>query len=293
MRNQLLDRVLCVAGFSPVNETRGKPFKDPALQINLAQQQPAGIRSDHSAVEGSYDLPTSNALKLKLFFRTLLVHTGPLLLHYFVYGEQIMPERPSCDQKRTLLYAEYLAEDLLLGLPQRQFVFTIPKMLRPSFKADKRLFGEVSRLIFSLLSEFFSLAAGRELLCACVVSYQSFGEFARFHLHWHVLVLEGGFTSYDRFVDLPLSTGEGMLKSWKHSGFSIESGTRLFSKADREAAGQYVVRSATSAEKIHYDPATDTVVWTAAPKGFHKGKAQTFKGHEFVDQLGAHLPPGT
>ena len=62
---------------------------------------------------------------------------------------------PSCDQKRTLLYAEYLAEDLLLDLPHRQFVFTIPKILRPYFKADKRLFGEVSRLIFSLLSDFF------------------------------------------------------------------------------------------------------------------------------------------
>ena len=79
---------------------------------------------------------------------------------------------PSCDQKRTLLYAEYLAEDLLLDLPHRQFVFTIPKILRPYFKSDKRLFGEVSKLIFSLLSEFFSLAARQELLCACVVSYQ-------------------------------------------------------------------------------------------------------------------------
>jgi hypothetical protein len=29
-----------------------------------------------------------------------------------------------------------------------------------------------------------------------------------------------------------------MLKDWKHSGFSIESDTRLFSKADREAACQ-------------------------------------------------------
>lgn len=38
---------------------------------------------------------------------------------------------PSCDQKRTLLYAEYLAEDLLLELPHRQFVFTIPKILPP------------------------------------------------------------------------------------------------------------------------------------------------------------------
>ena len=72
--------------------------------------------------------------------------------------------------------------------------FTIPKILRHSFKFDKRLFGEVSKLIFSLLSEFFSLAAGQELLCACVISYQSFGEFARFHPHWHVMALEGGFT---------------------------------------------------------------------------------------------------
>jgi len=119
---------------------------------------------------------------------------------------------PSCDQKRTLLYAEYLAEDLLLDLPHRQFVFTIPKILRPYFKSDKHLFGEVSRLIFSLLSNFFSLAAGRPLLCACVVSYQSFGEFARFHPHWHVLILEGGFTQYDRFVYLPIGADEEMLK---------------------------------------------------------------------------------
>ena len=26
------------------------------------------------------------------------------------------------------------------------------------------------------------------------------------------------------------------------------------------------------AEKIHYDPASDTVIWTAAPKGFYIGK---------------------
>jgi len=197
---------------------------------------------------------------------------------------------PFCDQKRTLLYAEYLAKDLLLDLPHRQFVFTIPKILRHSFKFDKRLFGEVSKLIFSLLSEFFSLAAGQELLCACVISYQSFGEFARFHPHWHVMALEGGFTRYDRFVYLPIGADEGILRVWqatmlalflqkklidqtrvnilkdfKHSGFSIESETRLLSTADREALGQYVVRGAACAEKIHYDEASDTVVWTASP----------------------------
>ena len=33
-------------------------------------------------------------------------------------------------------------------------------------------------------------------------------------------------------------TRVNMLKDWKHSGFGIESDTRLFSKADREAACQ-------------------------------------------------------
>ncbi len=81
------------------------------------------------------------------------------------------------------------------------------------------------------------------------------------------------------------------LKDWKHSGFSIESETRLFSKADREALGQYVVRGATCAEKIQYDPYSDIVTWTASRKGFYKGKSETFKGFEFVDQLVAHVPP--
>jgi hypothetical protein len=40
---------------------------------------------------------------------------------------------PSCAQKRTLLVGEYLSEDLLLTLPHRQFVWTIPKRrLRPA-----------------------------------------------------------------------------------------------------------------------------------------------------------------
>jgi len=83
------------------------------------------------------------------------------------------------------------------------------------------LFGEVSKLIFSLLSDFFALAAVQKLLCACVVIYQSFGQFARFHPHWHVLVLEGGFSKYDRFVYLPIGTEDGMCKVWQSAILSL------------------------------------------------------------------------
>ena len=223
---------------------------------------------------------------------------------------------PSCDQKRTILYAEYLAEELILDLPHRQYVFTIPKILRSYFRYDWKLFGEVSRLIHELLSGFFSIAAGEPLQCGVVVSYQTFGEFAHFHSHWHVLVLEGGFDKQNRFVSLPLGADRQLVKAWResllrlfqkkklidqnradlirgwnHFGFSVESETRLRTKADREALGQYIVRGPVSEQKLSYDKDTDTVTWTASPKGYYKGQKETFKGYEFMDRLVTHLPP--
>ncbi|TVQ19961.1 MAG: hypothetical protein EA382_15780 [Spirochaetaceae bacterium] len=43
----------------------------------------------------------------------------------------------SCSQKRTLLFAEHLRNEVLLDLPHRQFVFTMPKALRPFFRHDR------------------------------------------------------------------------------------------------------------------------------------------------------------
>jgi len=61
---------------------------------------------------------------------------------------------PSCSRKCTVLYAENLANEVLLKLPHRQFVFTMPKALRPFFAHDRRMFAEVSRLIHEILREF-------------------------------------------------------------------------------------------------------------------------------------------
>ena len=61
---------------------------------------------------------------------------------------------PSCSKKRTLLFSEYMNERLLLALPHRQFVFTFPKLLRPYFRHNRRLFSEVSRMIFAIRQRF-------------------------------------------------------------------------------------------------------------------------------------------
>jgi len=83
---------------------------------------------------------------------------------------------PSCSQKRTLLFAEHLTNEVLLDLPHRQFVFTMPKALRPFFRHDRRLFAEVSRLIYTIITEFYTAAASKPLLSGLIAAHQTFGD---------------------------------------------------------------------------------------------------------------------
>lgn len=110
---------------------------------------------------------------------------------------------PSCSQKRTLLFGEYMNERLLLRLPHRQMVFTFPKLLRVFFRHDRNLFGEVSRLVYRMIQRFYSSAAGCRIRSAAVIAYSSAGDFPRFNPHLHGIFLEGGFDRQGRFVHVP------------------------------------------------------------------------------------------
>ena len=83
---------------------------------------------------------------------------------------------PSCSQKRTLLFSEYMTDRLPLSLPHRQFVFTFPKLLRPYFRHNRRLFSGVSRHIFAIIQRFYSRAAKTSIKTGMVLAYQSAGE---------------------------------------------------------------------------------------------------------------------
>jgi len=222
----------------------------------------------------------------------------------------------SCAQKRTLLLGEYLSGDLLLCLPHRQFVWTIPKVLRVFLRHDRQLFADIGRLLYDILTRYFTLAAGRNIRTAMVSSHQTFGEFAAWHPHWHAIVLEGGFDNHDRFFFIPLGANEALseiwrrrvialflskgllnpdfarkLLSWRHSGFSIESGTRIYDQEARQALSQYIVRPPLSLEKIHWDEEQDTVTWKSCASGYFRGREKHFSALGFIAQLTLHIPP--
>ena len=95
---------------------------------------------------------------------------------------------PSCSQKRTLLFAEHLNEEVLLRLPHRQFVFTqvawpsrsrrprpgFPKALRVFFRHDRKLFAEISKMIFSMISDFYREVSGKEISTGMVIAHLRF-----------------------------------------------------------------------------------------------------------------------
>jgi hypothetical protein len=197
---------------------------------------------------------------------------------------------------------EYLSENLLLTLPHRQFVWTIPKVLRVILRHDGELFADLGRLLFDILRRFFCQAAGRSLRCAMVSSHQTFGEFGVRHLHWHTIVLEGGFDRHDTFFYIPLGATaafieiwrrsvvalflvKGLLNhdfackilAWQHAGFSIESWTRILDQPTRDAFCKYLVRAPLSLRRIRWDEQLDIVTWSASPRDPSKtGPTVTF-----------------
>jgi hypothetical protein len=136
------------------------------------------------------------------------------------------------------------------------------------------------------------------------------------HPHWHSIVLEGGFDRHDRFSFIPLGASEALseiwrrrvvalflqkgllnpdfarkLLGWEHSGFSIESGTRIWDQDSREALCQYIVRAPLSLQRIRWDEQQDAVTWSSSPSGYFKGRQHRYSSLDFIAQVTLHVPP--
>lgn len=99
---------------------------------------------------------------------------------------------PSCHAKRLEEWGEWIRETLLLDVPHRQMVFTVPRMLRIFFKFKRKLLGELCRAAGRMLLLYFQAVTGRELEADVIAVLQTFGDRINFHPHFHLLVSEVG-----------------------------------------------------------------------------------------------------
>ena len=93
-------------------------------------------------------------------------------------------------RKDSCFFRNTSGENVLLRLTHRQFVFTVPKLLRPYFKYDRNLFEEVSKIIFSVIRDFYNGIGKTTIKTGIIVSYQSFGDLLRFNPHYYCIVLK-------------------------------------------------------------------------------------------------------
>ncbi len=198
---------------------------------------------------------------------------------------------PSCHQKRALLTALHVAEDVCEPVPHRQVVFTIPKRLRVHARFDRALLGKLSSAAWACVRDEVRRLLGRDdVLPGMVAAIQTFGELLHWHPHLHSLVTCGGFTPAGEFLELPeldmerlhgawreavfaLYLAEGKIepevvenmRSWPHSGFHVDQSVFLAAgdRAGLERVMNYMTRCPFSLSRLVKVTASGEVVYKA------------------------------
>jgi hypothetical protein len=229
---------------------------------------------------------------------------------------------PSCAAKRSAATAALLAEDVLEEVGHAQWVFVIPKMLRPYFLHHRELLGQLARAAWETVCELTCAAdAEQDLRPGMVAVVQTAGDLGNWHPHVHALVSRGGWTRDWQWVPVAyvdehsaellfrhkvvrLLQGEGLLSeertelmlSWRHTGFSVHNQVRVEPEdpAAVERLARYILRPPFSLERMRWSGEGEVGY---RRKGGHDGGpaeprevVETFDAMDFLARVIMHVP---
>ena len=228
---------------------------------------------------------------------------------------------PSCHQRRVRSTSDWIATSVCHEVPHRQFVFTIPRVLRGIFRKRRKLLTILFHTTIDTLQDAFrtrlDLPQGR---IGAIAALHTFGDYLIFHPHLHILAADGLFTPDGRFHCMPAEdlapTIElfrhrflhalrdaklispkklANLLSWKHPGFSIHHGGKqsvpAHDDAGRKRLAEYLLRHPFSLQKITWNATTKTVIYRSKRHHTTKRNFEVFKAPDFIAAALLHLPP--
>ena len=225
---------------------------------------------------------------------------------------------PSCHAKRLGVWSPWLDREILAHVPHRQFVFTVPKRLRPYFLWRRSLLGDLARLAAATTTAVIRATIGEpDLSVGIALSIQTHGSLVNWQPHIHALVTDGGFRPDGTFIPLPLHTldvlieafrrgvlrlfvdrelfdpevAESML-AWMHSGFSVDHSVWL-DQGDapaRRRLARYCARNPVSLDRMEYDAEAGTVTYFSDKPSGPTAGSHTFDALDFVALVAAQIP---
>ena len=222
----------------------------------------------------------------------------------------------SCDAKRAVLFAERLEHEILLRLPHRHAIFTVPKRIRPYFRYDR------SNLDLLYQAAWQAWAACVAELCpdgttGAIMALHTAGQNLGWHPHVHALVLAGAIRPDGSFVPLVVDSAklcarfqhnvlcalvdkelitqdvaDNML-SWEHSGFSAFLGAAIEATdtTQRLFVARYLKKCPVSNERLSLSTqGNDTTVHLRYQDKDGVEQVRSFSLLEFLAVLQSHLP---
>ena len=98
------------------------------------------------------------------------------------------------------------------------------------FRNDKSLFADISKIIFSIINEYYNEASETTLKTGAIISYQSFGDLMRSNPHFHTIILEGGIDNYSRFHSIPIKNTSSLTELFRRRVISYFVNKKLLNE---------------------------------------------------------------
>ena len=183
---------------------------------------------------------------------------------------------PSCNAKRAILFAEHLCEEVLKAVPHRHLVFSIPKIIRPYFRYDRKRSSILFQASWETISKMYDVLIPGGTPGA-IPTFQSAGANLKWNPHIHSIATSGSFLPDGSFHTLPYFDAEkftavfaekvlslmkeaslidddriALIKTWEHSGFSVWAGPEI-SPQDIDTQhflARYIDRGPLSLQKL-------------------------------------------
>jgi hypothetical protein len=226
---------------------------------------------------------------------------------------------PSCHQRRSVDAAHIIAREICAPVPHRQIVLTVPRALRWPFRRHREhlalLFAAAHESLLLWLRERTGQPAGQ---IATIAGLHTFGDYLVFHPHLHILAANGVFDEPGAFHLAPSGGGADLAElfrhailrrfvdagiieawqahrflSWRHSGFQVDVGEAPLAADDaagRQRLAEYLLRAPLALDKMHWNPATRSVLYRSARSWRTKRNYEIFSGADFVAALAEHIP---
>ena len=114
----------------------------------------------------------------------------------------------SCHQKRTLLTALHVAEEVCAPVAHRQVALTIPKRQRRHARFDRNPLGKLTYCVWTCIQKEVRRHLSRDdVVPTMVAPIQTHGELLHWHPHLHALVTCGAFSRRVTSLHCLSSTG--------------------------------------------------------------------------------------